>query len=217
MKARYYDAQIGRFYSNDPVGFSVGNPMMFNRYGYGNNNPYSYVDPEGATPALPLVGAGAGVGAIVGGVSSFTGAISSGASLKEAAVAGGVGAVIGAASGGAIGGKIGVDLLTSAFGQGVIGGLSNLVSQIASEYVVEDPSDGIDINWGSVGGAVFGGAWAGSKIPQGVSSLAAGIVTWATTTVPAAIGTALGQGEKTSSEEENATVNNDDSLTENAN
>ena len=47
MKARYYDPQIGRFYSNDPVGFSVGNPMMFNRYGYANDNPYRYIDPDG--------------------------------------------------------------------------------------------------------------------------------------------------------------------------
>ncbi len=39
---------IGRFYSNDPVGFGADNPMMFNRYAYANNNPYKYVDPDGA-------------------------------------------------------------------------------------------------------------------------------------------------------------------------
>ena len=49
MQARYYDPVIGRFYSNDPVGFSVNNPMMFNRYAYANNNPYTYVDPNGQT------------------------------------------------------------------------------------------------------------------------------------------------------------------------
>ena len=38
MKARYYDPVISRFYSNDPVGFTTANPMMFNRYAYGNNN-----------------------------------------------------------------------------------------------------------------------------------------------------------------------------------
>ncbi|MEE9322074.1 MAG: RHS repeat-associated core domain-containing protein [Granulosicoccus sp.] len=37
MKARYYDPVIGRFYSNDPVGFTTANPMMFNRYAYANN------------------------------------------------------------------------------------------------------------------------------------------------------------------------------------
>ncbi|RUO35493.1 hypothetical protein CWE13_11220 [Aliidiomarina shirensis] len=29
------------------VGFTASNPMMFNRYAYGNNNPYKYVDPDG--------------------------------------------------------------------------------------------------------------------------------------------------------------------------
>jgi len=47
MKARYYDPVIGRFYSNDPVGFTLGNPMMFNRYAYANNSPYLYIDPTG--------------------------------------------------------------------------------------------------------------------------------------------------------------------------
>ena len=47
MKARYYDPAIGRFYSNDPVGFTDSSPMMFNRYAYANNNPYVYVDPNG--------------------------------------------------------------------------------------------------------------------------------------------------------------------------
>lgn len=50
MQQRYYDPVIGRFYSNDPVGFSASNPMMFNRYAYANNNPYKYVDPDGNAP-----------------------------------------------------------------------------------------------------------------------------------------------------------------------
>ena len=41
---------IGRFYSNDPVGFSADKPMMFNRYAYANNNPYRYTDPTGGIP-----------------------------------------------------------------------------------------------------------------------------------------------------------------------
>jgi len=47
MKARYYDGLTGRFLSNDPVGFNTANPMSFNRYSYGNNNPLKYVDPDG--------------------------------------------------------------------------------------------------------------------------------------------------------------------------
>jgi RHS repeat-associated protein len=45
--ARYFDPEIGRFMSPDPVGFVEDNPMSFNRYLYVNNNPYKYVDPDG--------------------------------------------------------------------------------------------------------------------------------------------------------------------------
>lgn len=45
MQARYYDPVIGRFYSNDPVGFK--GVHSFNRYSYANNSPYKYVDPDG--------------------------------------------------------------------------------------------------------------------------------------------------------------------------
>lgn len=31
----------------DPKSFSQGNPHSFNRYVYGNNNPYAYIDPDG--------------------------------------------------------------------------------------------------------------------------------------------------------------------------
>jgi RHS repeat-associated protein len=44
---RYYDPQIARFMSVDPVGFVDNNTMSFNRYLYVNNNPYKYVDPDG--------------------------------------------------------------------------------------------------------------------------------------------------------------------------
>lgn len=57
MKARFYDPQIGRFYSNDPVGFQANAPMMFNRYAYANNNPYRYVDPDGRNAVTAFGGA----------------------------------------------------------------------------------------------------------------------------------------------------------------
>lgn len=60
MKARFYDPAIGRFYSNDPVGFNTRNLSMFNRYAYANNNPYRYVDPDGnaaqAAAVIPFLG-----------------------------------------------------------------------------------------------------------------------------------------------------------------
>ena len=45
MQARYYDPVIGRFYSNDPLGYR--GVHSFNRYAYANNNPYKYTDPDG--------------------------------------------------------------------------------------------------------------------------------------------------------------------------
>jgi hypothetical protein len=46
MQARYYDPVIGRFYSNDPMGFT-GYFATFNRYSYVGNNPYKFTDPTG--------------------------------------------------------------------------------------------------------------------------------------------------------------------------
>ena len=52
MKARYYDERIGRFLSNDPVGFRSSRPVSFNRYTYSANNPYRYIDPDGSVPIV---------------------------------------------------------------------------------------------------------------------------------------------------------------------
>jgi RHS repeat-associated protein len=42
---RYYDPQIGRFLSIDPVAANTG--AGFNRYSYAANAPYSFTDPDG--------------------------------------------------------------------------------------------------------------------------------------------------------------------------
>lgn len=42
-RARYYDAHIGRFVSEDPIGIDGG----INLYVYVENNPVNYVDPLG--------------------------------------------------------------------------------------------------------------------------------------------------------------------------
>ncbi|WP_421568826.1 RHS repeat domain-containing protein [Stenotrophomonas sp. PD6] len=47
MQQRYYDPQVGRFLSVDPV-TAYSNPTgAFNRYWYANNNPYRFKDPDG--------------------------------------------------------------------------------------------------------------------------------------------------------------------------
>jgi RHS repeat-associated protein len=45
--ARYYDPEIGRFISADPVGQTMFNPQSLNRYTYVLNNPLKYTDPNG--------------------------------------------------------------------------------------------------------------------------------------------------------------------------
>jgi large repetitive protein len=52
--ARFYDATLGRFMGVDPVTFEEDNYHSFNRYAYGNNNPYKYLDPDGRMAGLIL-------------------------------------------------------------------------------------------------------------------------------------------------------------------
>ena len=49
MQARYYDPLIGRFLSNDPMGFAdmSGSPAYMNRYAYVANDPINATDPTG--------------------------------------------------------------------------------------------------------------------------------------------------------------------------
>lgn len=48
-RARWHDSGLGRFLSEDPIGFVGGN---INLYGYVNNNPSSSVDPSGLFPSM---------------------------------------------------------------------------------------------------------------------------------------------------------------------
>lgn len=48
--ARWYDPVLGRFMAMDPVDFQEANAQSFNRYAYGNNNPFRFVDPDGKEP-----------------------------------------------------------------------------------------------------------------------------------------------------------------------
>jgi RHS repeat-associated protein len=45
MQQRYYDPQVGRFLSVDPLPSGAG--PNFNRYSYAANNPHRFIDPDG--------------------------------------------------------------------------------------------------------------------------------------------------------------------------
>jgi RHS repeat-associated protein len=60
-RARYYDPQIGRFVSEDPLGFGAGD---VNFYQYTSNNPVNANDPSGNVLNFAI---GAGVNVLVGG------------------------------------------------------------------------------------------------------------------------------------------------------
>lgn len=47
MQARYYDPNVGRFLSVDPIGAGARDGFSFNRYAYASNSPASLRDPTG--------------------------------------------------------------------------------------------------------------------------------------------------------------------------
>lgn len=47
MQQRYYDPDVGRFLSIDPVQVSMTSGAVFNRYSYAGNSPYTFIDPDG--------------------------------------------------------------------------------------------------------------------------------------------------------------------------
>ena len=61
-RARWYDANLGRFISEDPIGFAGGDVNLF---GYVGNNPIKYKDPKGTAIVPILFGGGALLGQAV--------------------------------------------------------------------------------------------------------------------------------------------------------
>ena len=53
MQQRYYDPEVGRFLSVDPMPADTATAWNFNRYNYAANNPYTFVDPDGRVVEKP--------------------------------------------------------------------------------------------------------------------------------------------------------------------
>jgi RHS repeat-associated protein len=103
-RARMYDPQLGRFISEDPIGFEGGD---VNLYGYVRNGPLAFRDPTGLQPDLSSSICVAGWG-LVGAAAGFT----AGGGVGAFAGPGGIvtipaGAIYGAAGGAAAGAAFG--------------------------------------------------------------------------------------------------------------
>ncbi|WP_086933624.1 RHS repeat-associated core domain-containing protein [Agarilytica rhodophyticola] len=176
MQARYYDPVVGRFLSNDPVGFVQGRERHFNRYGYTYNDPVNSIDPDGEF-ALPAVAIGAIVGGVVNAVayavtSDFNGKTTTqilGGVVKAAAI----GAVVGAATtygaGAAVAAELGaVRTAANVTGAGfAAGGTGEIANQLIESGEVS--------NSGSVLAAAGGnaiGAGVGAKVAAPIANAA---------------------------------------------
>lgn len=56
MRARYYDPELGRFLSEDPIGISGG----LNLYAYAGNDPVNVADPSGMAATTHIIVWGTG-------------------------------------------------------------------------------------------------------------------------------------------------------------
>lgn len=84
MRARYYDAELGRFISQDPVVGLKDQPQSFNRYAYAFNNPVSNIDPTGSWGTAPtILAAVLVIGALVMGYRAVKGFWSAGQNLSN--------------------------------------------------------------------------------------------------------------------------------------
>ena len=167
LRARYYDAQTGRFLGRDPIVPSYRDPRSINRYAYARNSPASLVDPSGHVVWLPIA-VGAVIGGTIGGIQAAQ------ATNDPMKIAAGVG--IGAAAGGASGIALGGTLVTAGMGL-LAGGASNVATQaIVQGRGLSQVDVGSAVISGLAGGLGAGGAiWAGRWIGTGGSSLASWI------------------------------------------
>jgi RHS repeat-associated protein len=105
-RARYYDPQLKRFISVDPIGLEGG----INVYTYVNGNPVGLVDPLGLAPDPTCVAACTVAGGLVGGGVGYVGGGAAGGlagGIGGTLVAPGVGTLGGGGAGAAMGSQAG--------------------------------------------------------------------------------------------------------------
>ena len=92
---RWYDAGVGRWLSQDPIGFAAGDA---NLYRYVGNGVTIWIDPNGLSGVLALGAAGGGTVSVGGGLATGAGGLATGAGAGGLAVTGGL--VVAAGAGG---------------------------------------------------------------------------------------------------------------------
>jgi len=152
-RARWYDAQQGRFLSEDPIHYNGG----LNLYTYTLNNPYVYRDYDGTSPFLITAGAGLVIGGIAGGLSAWY----FGGDWRQGAATGAVSGVVFGATLGFASPAIAASLGGGMLGGAVASSVSAAVGDVASQGF------GLQMGWSSqfdlnqlaassLGGVVFG-------------------------------------------------------------
>lgn len=133
---RYYDPTVGRFITEDPIGFAGGD---INFYNYVAGNPVNFRDPTGLGPVATALGT---LSAVAGAAGAYAGAASAQIGLTGAATAGGLTAAGAAVLGvGAAGFAAGLGVGTAAvalyppLGTGAGNGICNLVGCDKSDFV----------------------------------------------------------------------------------
>ena len=148
MRARYYDADTGRFIKEDPIGIEGGLNVSL----YGNANPVVFVDPSGLF-CLPCV-TGL-IGAVTSGGGNLMVQVAmngwDGVDWGDALIAAGVGALAGAATP-----FFGTGFVGTVSVGGVAGGIQYAATQFSNGESLTPGGLGVSVGTGFVGGAISG-------------------------------------------------------------
>jgi len=171
--ARWYDSALGRFVQADTIIPQPGSPQGWDRYAYANNNPLSYTDPSGHLTWFVTGAIGAGIGAIIGGVTySLTNPVSFNSGEFWTAV--GAGAVSGALLGSGLGLISAVATTASAAtGAAMMVGAGSASAITEMDYMISDPGNfdsSSFVQSAAISGAVGGISSICPMTPLGVAS-----------------------------------------------